>query len=43
MCDQFDFNFACLEYFNFDVARISIISISIAETRFFGHFQEERK
>ena len=36
MCDQFDFHFDCLDYFNFNfnTACISIISISIVETRF---------
>ena len=38
MCGQL--NFDCLEYFNFDfnVACISIISISIVETKYFGQF-----
>ena len=38
MCDQFDFNFDCLEYFNFNFNLAACISIiSIVETRFFGH------
>jgi len=40
MCGPFDFNLDCLEYFNFNSACISIISISISivETRLSGHF-----
>jgi len=37
MCGQLDFNFNCLEHFNFNF-NMACISISIAETRFFGHF-----
>ena len=44
MCGHFDFNFDCLEYFNFNfdfnMTCISIISISISivETRFLQSF-----
>jgi hypothetical protein len=40
MCGQFYLNFDCLEYFNFNMACISIISISISilKTRFLATF-----
>ena len=41
-CGQFDFSFDCLEYlslhFDFNMARISIVSISIVETIFLAIF-----